>query len=73
MARPALKVDEDHALGFAEAGAAGVVLLGGRLLPAEQVGETEAENGGTADSEQLAPRDAVASILPCKTGNDKHE
>src|SRR5204863_7812454 len=65
MAGPTLEVDQDDALGFAESGAAGVVLLGGGFLPAEEVGQTEAKNRGAANAEQLTPSDAVASILPC--------
>ena len=72
MARPALQVDQDDALGFAEAGAAGVVLFGGGLSPAEEIGQAEAKDRGAAHSEQLAPRDAVTSILPWETGNDQH-
>src|SRR5260370_16087649 len=72
MARPALEVDEDHTLGFAEAGAAGVILFGGSLLQTEKIRQAETENRGASNPEQLAPSDAVARILPCETGNDKH-
>src|SRR5229473_3053339 len=72
MARPALEVDEDNALGFAEAGAACVILFGGGLLQTEKIRQAESENRGASNPEQLAPSDAVARILPCETGNDKH-
>ena len=66
MAGAALEVEQDDALGLAEAGAAlaGVLGSGLRLLQAEDVGQAQAEEGRAADAQQFAAGDAVAGVFP---------
>ena len=65
VAGAALEVEEDDALGLAEAGAAvGGVLGRCRLLQAEEVGQAEAEHGRAADAQQFAAGDAVTGVFP---------
>ncbi len=73
VAGAALEVDEDDALGFAEAGTA-VVLLGSSRgsLKLEEAAETEAEDRRAADAQQIAARQAVTGIFPGPTWDHEH-
>ena len=73
MARSALEIDEDHALGLAEAGTA-VALLGGSLgrLELEEPAERQAEDRRAADAQQIAPCVAIAGVFAGPAGDDEH-
>src|SRR5262245_6227051 len=80
MARPALEIKEDDALGPAEAGTMRALALGGvrgrRLLALEpeDVGQRQAEDGRAADTEQFAPRHPIASDrFSGPLRNDQHD
>ncbi len=77
VARPALEIHEDHALGLAPAGtagqAAGVVRRGGLHL--EHRAERQAEQARGTDPEDVAPgaaEVAVAEILAAGSGYEQH-
>src|SRR5262249_41288463 len=66
----ALEVEEDDALGLAEAGAAAVLLPGGLgLLQAEEVRQAEAQGGRAADAGRSARGDAVTGVLAGGAGD----
>ena len=66
VARAALEVDEDDALGLAEAGAAlGLVVVGSAAAAfwsANIWARRDAEDAGTADAQEIAAGDAVAGV-----------
>ena len=75
MARAALEVDEDDALGLAPAGAAAAGRLGCVGLQSQQRAERQAQHAGPAHAEQVPPRDpqfSVAKIFAGLSGYDEH-
>ena len=71
MARAALEVNHDDALGLAPAGAAFAERLTGRRrlgAQAEERAEGAAENGRAADAEEVAPGDAEVSVAEVAAG-----
>src|SRR5262249_20147325 len=72
VAGAALEVDDDDALGLAEAGTAVAALLLGVRLQAEQVAERDAQHGRAADAQEITARDTVAGVFTGTSGDDQH-
>ena len=76
MARPALEIDEDDALGLAPARAAAAGRLGRLGLQPQQRAERQAQHAGPAHAEHVAPRDpqsSIAKVLAGLSGYDEHD
>ena len=76
MARPALEVNENDALGLAPARAAAAGRLGRMGLQSQQRAERQAQHAGPAHAEQIPPGDPqfpIAKILAGLSGYDKHD
>jgi len=72
VAGTTLEVDEDDALGLAEAGSIDAGLLLRLCLQAEQVGQRDTEDGRAAYPQQVATRNAIAGVFAWMSRDDEH-